>query len=494
MPGGSLILALDQGTTSSRAMLVDERCGVLAMASQELPQSYPQPGWVEQDPRLLVATIREATEQALRLAGARPEDIAAIGITNQRETTVLWRRHGAAVHPAIVWQDRRTASRCDQLRAEGRAGWIQEKTGLVPDPYFSATKLEWLLDHVPGVRDEAERGALRFGTVDSWLIDALTEGAVHRSDRTNASRTMLWNLRGERWDPELLELFGIPETLLPEVLPSAGSFGSEATLSRRGIPITGVAGDQQAALAGQSGWSAGVAKNTYGTGCFLLLHTGPQAPRSGTGLLTTAACGSGPEPAYAVEGSVFVAGAAVQWLRDELGLIRTAAETESLARSVPDSGGVYLVPAFTGLGTPYWDPHARGTIVGLTRGTSRAHLVRATLEGIALQVCDVVQAMAETGAPPVCLRVDGGASANDFLMQLQADLLGIPVERAAVTETTALGAAFLAGIGAGLWNEADVRAMWRADRVFEPRMSADQRDSILMDWRRAVERSRDWAR
>ncbi len=486
----SHVLALDQGTTSSRAMLVDAEGRVTAVAGVELPQSYPRPGWVEHDPAQLLGTTLAAAGQVLGQSGVGPADLAAIGITDQRETTLLWRRSdGRPLHPAIVWQDRRTADRCARLREEGRADRVTDATGLLPDPYFSATKLEWLLDHVPGAREQAEAGELAFGTVDTWLLWHLTEGRVHRTDRTNASRTMLWSLREERWDPEMLALFRIPEALLPEVLPSAAEFGAETRITGRGVPVAGVAGDQQAALFGQAGWEPGLAKNTYGTGCFLLLNTGGEPVRATHGLLSTAACAPDGGRAYAVEGSVFVAGAAVQWLRDGLGLVRDAAETEALARSVPDSGGVFVVPAFTGLGAPYWDPHARGTIVGLTRGTGRAHLVRATLEAIALQVCDVVDAMAESGGAPRTLRVDGGASANDFLMQLQADLLGIPVERAAIRETTALGAAYLAGLGSGFWTRDDLSRLWRADRVFEPAMPDEERQALRAGWKRAVARA-----
>jgi glycerol kinase len=493
MRSGDYILALDQGTTSSRALLVDAEGRVAGAAAEEFPQLYPQPGWVEHDPAAIWGSQRAAMERLLQEQSLPEGAIAAVGITNQRETTLLWRRaDGRPLHDAIVWQDRRTSARCDRLRAEGRTEWLQGKTGLLPDPYFSGTKLEWLLDHVPGARAQAEAGELAFGTVDSWLLWQLTGGAVHRTDRTNASRTLLWNLREERWDAELLELFRIPESVLPEVAPSAADFG-DASLAGRAVSLRGVAGDQQAALFGQAAREPGAAKNTYGTGCFLLLHTGVRAPMPGAGLLATAACGADGGVAYAVEGSVFVAGAAVQWLRDGLGLISSAAETEALARSVPDTGGVYMVPAFTGLGAPYWDARARGTIVGLTRGTSRAHLVRATLESIALQTCDLVDAMTEAGGSLTSLRVDGGACENDFLMQRQADLLGIPVERAAVRETTALGAAYLAGIGCGLWSPAAVAGMWKADRIFEPNLSADERAATRAGWRRAVERARDWS-
>ncbi|MBM3947530.1 MAG: glycerol kinase GlpK, partial [SAR202 cluster bacterium] len=479
MAVSSYILALDQGTTSSRALLVDSGGAVRGVAAQEFPQHFPRPGWVEHDPEEIWESQRAAMEQVLAETGVSPSEIAAIGVTNQRETTLAWRRSdGRPIYPAIVWQDRRTADRCAALRAGGDADLIRERTGLVTDPYFSGTKLAWLLEHVPGARAAAEAGDLAFGTVDTWLLAKLTGRAVHRTDRTNASRTLLWNLREERWDPELLVLFGIPPAVLPEVAPSVAEFG----VSELGPPICGVAGDQQAALFGQAGWGAGIAKNTYGTGCFLLLHTGDAAPPPPPGLLATAACDPSGGLAYAVEGSVFIGGAAVQWLRDGLGLIGSAAETEALACSVPDTGGVYVVPAFAGLGAPYWDASARGTIVGLTRGTTRAHLVRATLEAVALQCLDVVEAMSAAGVRPQALRVDGGASENQFLMQFQADVLGIPVERAAVRETTALGAAYLAGLGAGVWSPGDLDRLWRADRVFEPRMSADARESIRTGW------------
>jgi len=482
-----LLLALDQGTTSSRALLLGEDGTLVGLAAEPYPQLYPQPGWVEHDPLAIWETQRRSLERALAAARVTPGDVTALGITNQRETTLLWsRRDGKPLHNAIVWQDRRTAPRCAALRAEGRAEWLHERTGLLPDPYFSATKLEWLLDHVPGARARAEAGELAFGTVDTWLVWQLTGGARHVTDRTNASRTLLWNLRDERWDPDLLALFRIPESLLPEVLPSAARFGE----TTNGIPITGIAGDQQAALFGQAGWEPGLAKNTYGTGCFLLLNTGATPAAAPEGLLATAACAADGGPAYAIEGSVFVAGAALQWLRDELGLIATAAESEAVAALVPDSGGVFVVPAFTGLGAPYWDAEARGAIVGLTRGSGRAHLVRATLESIAYQTWDLVEAMAASGVAPRALRVDGGACDNDFLMQLQADVLGIPVERAAFRETTALGAAFLAGLGSGHWSPARLAGLWRSDRVFEPAMSADRRAALRAGWLEAVARVR----
>ena len=489
MPHRSLILALDQGTTSSRAVLVDDTGAIRGTAAQELTQSYPQPAWVEHDPIELWESQQIVMKRVLAGVGASAADVAAIGITNQRETTLLWRRSdGQPLHPAIVWQDRRTALRCARLLEEGRAARILDRTGLLPDPYFSATKLEWLLQQVPGARAAAEAGELAFGTVDAWLLWNLTGGAVHATDRTNASRTLLWNLREERWDADLLHLFDVPRSVLPQVHGSTAQFGETAD----GIPICGVAGDQQAALFGQAGWDPGAAKNTYGTGCFLLSNVGDAAPPP-AGLLTTAACGPGGRDAYALEGSVFIAGAAVQWLRDGLELIHNAAISEAIACSVTDSGGVYVVPAFTGLGAPHWDPNARGTIVGLTRGTGRAHLVRATLESIAFQVMDVVDAMAAEGVPLRSLRVDGGASANDFLMQFQADLLNIPVERSAVRETTALGAAYLAGLGCGLWKQADLDHFWHADRVFEPHMSRERRAELRAGWQKAVERAKDWA-
>jgi glycerol kinase len=490
----AVVLALDQGTTSSRALLVDLNGRILHSAGEPLTQHFPQPGWVEHDPTEIWQGLRTCIERVLAESGIASERVAAVGITNQRETTLLWRRDtGQPLHPAIVWQDRRTSDRCARLRGEGRTEQIQARTGLLPDPYFSATKLEWLLDHVPNARLMAEAGELAFGTVDSWLLWQLTGGKVHASDRTNASRTLLWNLREERWDPELCQLFNVPESVLPKVYGSAEVVGQVAdALLPRQPPICGIAGDQHAALFGQAGWGSGVAKNTYGTGCFLLVNTGDEAVRATHGLLSTAACGPGGGRSYAVEGSVFVAGAAVQWLRDGLGIISSAEESEALARSVPDSGGVFVVPAFTGLGAPYWDPNARGTIVGLTRGTGRAHIVRATLEAIALQTAEVVEAMADAGCEVKTLRVDGGASANDFLMQLQADLLGILVERSAVLETTALGAAYLAMLGAGLRTQSDLETLWRPDRVFEPRWSEDQRQSLLHGWKRAVERSREW--
>jgi len=472
-----MILALDQGTTSSRAILFDEAGEIRALAQKEFRQFYPQPGWVEHDPMEIWRTQSETASHAIG-----NEQVDAIGITNQRETTVVWdRTTGEPIYPAIVWQDRRTAAECDRLKAEGRAEWIAAKTGLIPDAYFSATKLRWLLDHVSGARAKAERGELAFGTIDTWLIWKLTEGVRHVTDPTNASRTLLFDLHRQAWDDELLKLFDIPRSILPEVLPSSGDFG-ETTLFGKAIPIRGVAGDQQAALFGQQCLSPGMAKNTYGTGCFLLMHTGETPVRSQNQLLTTAAISLGDSPAYALEGSVFIAGAAIGWLRDGLKLIQTAEEIDPLARSVPDNGGVYFVPAFAGLGAPHWDPHARGLIHGLTRGTTAGHLARATLEAIAYQTADVLRAMEkDSGIELTQLRADGGAARCDFLLQFQADLLGVPVVRPHVTETTALGAAQLAGLPPGTW---------KAERRFEPSMEVSQREALLAGWREALRRTR----
>ncbi len=488
--GRDFVIALDQGTTSSRAIVVDRSGRLVAVESEELAQHYPAPGWVEHDPAEIWTSQRVAMDRALAASGLSAGEIAAVGITNQRETTLLWnRRTGEPVGRAIVWQDRRTAARCDQLRAAGHEQSIRDRTGLVLDPYFSATKLEWMLREIPGAQSAAANGELAFGTVDTWLVWRLTGGRVHATDPTNASRTLLYSLDAGRWDAELLREFGLPTGVLPEIRPSAGEFGC---VEGTGWPIRGVAGDQQAALFGQAATSAGLGKNTYGTGCFLLVHSGSDRPTPPPGLLATAACAADGGPAFALEGAVFVAGAAIQWLRDGLGLIRSAADSESIAAEVPDTGGVTVVPAFTGLGAPYWDPYARGTIVGLTRGTGRAHIVRATLESIAHQVGDLVEAMSAGGTSPATLRVDGGASDNDLLMQMQADLLGIPVERAAIRETTAMGAAFLAGLGAGLWAPDDLPRLWKCDRVFLPTISADERAARRHEWARAVERARGW--
>ncbi|MGE3961719.1 MAG: glycerol kinase GlpK [Dehalococcoidia bacterium] len=491
MPGH--ILALDQGTTSSRAMVIDDRGQVRGLAQHEFPQSFPQPGWVEHDPREIWTSQLLAAREALARSGVRAGEIAAIGITNQRETTLIWdRATGEPIHPAIVWQSRQTAPICEEWRGRGLAELVAATTGLVIDAYFSASKVRWLLDAVPGARERAERGELAFGTVDSWLAWQLTGGA-HVTDETNASRTMLYDIGARTWSAELLAAFDVPAALLPEVLPSSGDFGSaRAEILGAAIPIRGVAGDQQAALFGQGCVRPGDAKNTYGTGCFLLSNTGPTPPRSRHGLLGTVAASSD-GPAYALEGSVFVAGAAVQWLRDGLGLIATAAESEAVAQSVADTGGVYLVPAFAGLGAPYWDEEARGALVGLTRGTERAHVVRATLEAIAYQSADLVACVeADAGTRLGALRVDGGATHNGFLMQFQADILGIPVHRPKNLEVTALGAAGLAGIGAGVWAGAAefVDATTSDLDVFEPRMPESERAERVGGWRAAVERTR----
>ena len=490
------VLALDQGTTSSRSLLFDVDGQVVAIAQREFTQHFPSPGQVEHDALEIWQTQRATLDEVLTRAGARVTDIAAIGITNQRETTVIWdRATSQPIAPAIVWQDRRTSARCSALRAAGAEPEVTRRTGLLLDPYFSATKIAWLLDNVPGARARAERGELAFGTIDSWLVWQLTAGRHHVTDRTNASRTALLNVHTGDWDATMLELFGVPRTLLPRVLPSSFAPQLQARIDDREIPITGIAGDQQAALFGQACRHAGLAKNTYGTGCFMLLDTGDQPLCSTHRLLTTMAC-SDDGPRYALEGSVFVGGAVVQWLRDGLGIITKASEVEALATSVPDHGGVYCVPAFTGLGSPHWDPDARGLIVGLTRGTTRAHIARAALESIAFQSAELLQAMqADVATPLREMRVDGGAARNDFLMQFQADLLGVPVLRPKVTETTAQGAAFLAGLGAGFWRSADeIDRLWQLERRFEPRMPRAQAEARLHDWSRAVERARAWDR
>jgi glycerol kinase len=492
------ILALDQGTSGSTALVVDAEGAVLARGYAELPQHYPEPGWVEHDPDAIWSTVEAAARQALAEAGIAPAAIAAIGITNQRETTLLWdRRTGAPVHRALVWQDRRTAGLCDRLRAEGVEPLVRARTGLLLDAYFSGTKIRWLLDHVPGARARAGRGELAFGTVDTWLLWKLTGGRVHATDATNASRTLCLDLRRGVWDGEMLKVLDIPEELLPRVVPSSGVIAETAALGwlPAGVPIAGVAGDQHAALFGQACHEPGAAKNTYGTGCFLLLNTGAEPVASTRGLVTTIAWRIGARTTYALEGSVFIAGAALQWLRDGLGILRSAAESEALAASVPDTGGVYLVPAFVGLGAPYWDPYARGTIVGLTRGTTAAHLVRAALEAIAFQSHDVLEAMAaEADVATPSLRVDGLGAGNDFLCQFQADVSGVRVERPRVVDTTALGAAYLAGLGVGLWPSLPaVAAHCTIDRTFAPRMEAAERAGRIGAWHRAVDRARAWA-
>lgn len=487
------ILALDQGTTSSRAIVFDHDGSIRAIAQREFRQIFPQSGWVEHDANEIWQTQLETAQAALKKAGLGAADIAGIGITNQRETTLLWdRKTGQPIHNAIVWQDRRTASFCDGLKAAGHAAEVQERAGLVIDAYFSGSKLRWLLDNVPGARARAERGELAFGTIDSWLVWKLTNGERHIIDVSNASRTMLYNLRGH-WDDELLNMLGVPRSVLPEVRSSSEVYGQTSVLGSP-IEIAGIAGDQQAALFGQNCFERGLAKNTYGTGCFMLMNIGTKPQISRNRLLTTVAWRIGDTTEYALEGSVFIGGAAVQWLRDGLGIIKSSAEVEALAASVPDSGGVYLVPAFAGLGAPHWDQYARGVIAGITRGTSAAHIARAALEGIAFQVADVLEVMkVDSGIPMNGLRVDGGASANDLLMQFQADILQVPVVRPTVIETTALGAAYLAGLAVGFWKDREeVSRGWRAERTFEPRMSADEAAHRRSRWQQALDRAREW--
>ena len=492
------ILALDQGTTSSRALLFDRSGEILATSRREFTQHFPQPGWVEHDAleiwqtQCLVAA--EAIAQSTLVAG----DIGAIGITNQRETTVLWdRANGLPLAPAIVWQDRRTADFCDALKRGGLETTIRKKTGLVIDAYFSATKLNWLLEHIPGARQRAMHGELAFGTIDSWLIWQLTAGKVHATDVSNASRTMLFNIHTLSWDDELLRAMDIPRSVLPKIVSSSEIIGETACENLpRGIPISGVAGDQQAALFGQACHRRGMAKNTYGTGCFMLMNTGDTPVVSQHKLIATVAWRLDGKPAqYALEGSVFVAGAAVQWLRDGLGIIEKSSDVEALAASVPDTGGVMLVPAFAGLGAPYWDPHARGAILGLTRGSTRAHIARAALESIAFQSAELAGAMREdAGVPLAELRVDGGASVNDFLMQFQADLIGVDVVRPKITETTALGAAYLAGLAVGFWKtQEEIASLWATDRTFVPKLSREESGARIAAWRHAVDRAKNWA-
>ena len=491
------VLALDQGTTSSRAIAFGPDGRILSAAQQEFRQIFPHPGWVEHDADEIWRTQRDVASQALASAGLRAGDVAAIGITNQRETTVLWERAtGRPMAHAIVWQDRRTASRCDALRQAGHEPLFAAKTGLLLDAYFSGTKLEWLLEHVAGARERAERGELAFGTVDSWLAWNLSGGAAHVTDVSNASRTLLFNIHTLDWDDELLAILGIPRAVLPRVVASSGTVAATRCEGLpNGIALAGIAGDQQAALFGQACHQPGMAKNTYGTGCFLLMNTGTRPAASRNRLLTTVAWQRRGNTAYALEGSVFIAGAAIQWLRDGLGIVERASDMDALAATVPDGGGVYFVPALSGLGAPYWDPHARGTIVGITRGTTRAHLARATLEAIAFQSAELIEAMsADAGIALTQLRVDGGATASNLLMQMQADLLGVPVVRPKITETTALGAAYLAGLAVGFWkSEDEIAAMWSRDRIFEPTLSRDAAAARLAEWKRAVERSRGWA-
>ena len=508
------ILALDQGTTSSRAIVFDHDGAVRSLAQKEFTQIFPQAGWVEHDPREIWASQIGVAVEALARAQLRSTDIAAIGITNQRETTIVWDREtGEPIHNAIVWQDRRTADFCERLKADGAGEVIQAKTGLLIDAYFSASKIRWILDHVPGARARATGGTLAFGTVDTWLAWKLTNHGCHVTDVSNASRTMLFNIHTLQWDGELLEIFDIPPAMLPQVQLSSEVYGevggggqeprfggqaphtsSGAPVPLSGVPIAGIAGDQQAALFGQMCLKPGMSKNTYGTGCFLLQNIGATPTRSERRLVTTVAWQIGGRTEYALEGSVFIGGAVVQWIRDGLGLVRTAADIEALAASVADNGGVYLVPAFAGLGAPHWDPYARGTIVGMTRGTSAGHIARAALESIAYQVADLLDAMAaDAGIPLAELRVDGGAATNNALMQFQADLLGVPVVRPAVTETTALGAAYLAGLAVGYWPSVDaITGQWRVDRRFEPSMSRTTATALRERWSAALERAKGW--
>jgi glycerol kinase len=493
----SYILAFDQGTTSSRAIVFDHQGRILSVAQKEFEQIFPRPGWVEHDPDEIWSSQAGVAAEAVTRARLDSGDIAAIGITNQRETAVVWnRRTGEPVHNAIVWQDRRTAGLCDRLKEQGHEPLIRRKTGLLIDSYFSGTKVRWILDNVEGARAAAERGELCFGTVDSWLIWKMTGGRLHVTDATNASRTLLYDIHTGDWDDELLEILQVPRSMLPEVRSSSEVYGDTAGhLFARPIPIAGIAGDQQAALFGQRCTERGMVKNTYGTGSFMLLNTGTEAVPSQHNLVTTVAWKIGDRTEYALEGSVFITGAVVQWLRDGLQIIRASGDVERLAASVPDNGGVYLVPAFAGLGAPHWDPYARGTIVGITRGTTMAHFARAALEGIAYQVADVLDAMQkDSGIDIRQLRVDGGAAANDLLLQFQADILGVPAVRPRVLETTALGAAYLAGLAVGYWEDQQaINEQWQQDRAFEPQMEAAEAATLREGWRRALERSREWA-
>jgi glycerol kinase len=492
------LLALDQGTTSSRAIVFDAAGEIIEIAQREFKQHFPKPGWVEHDPEEIWTSQRDVAVEALKVAKVAPSDVAAIGITNQRETVVVWDRStGKPIHRAIVWQDRRTAADCDRLRADGREPKVHKKTGLLLDPYFSGTKVAWILDNVSGARTAAEKGQLAFGTIDTWLIYRLTGGRVHVTDASNASRTLLMNIHTGDWDDELLQILGVPQSMLPEIRSSSEIYGEAGAVPElKGISIAGIAGDQQAALFGQACFQPGMAKNTYGTGCFMLMNTANEAVDSKNKLLTTVAWKLGNELVYALEGAVFVGGAVVHWLRDGLGIIKTSADVEKLAHSVPDSGDVYVVPAFTGLGAPHWDPYARGAIVGITRGTTAAHIARAAIDSIALQVADLAGAMHSDASSPLKeLRVDGGASVNNAMLQYQADIMQLPVVRPKVTETTALGAAYLAGLAAGVWKHADeIGHHWQVDRRFEPRMSADQAESLRTRWHEAVERSRHWSK
>ncbi len=486
------IIALDQGTTSSRCILFNREGKMCSIAQKEFSQIYPKPGWVEHDPMEIWSSQLSVMAEAMSKIGVCGEQIAGIGITNQRETTIVWnKKTGEPVHHAIVWQCRRTADRMIQLEKEGLDQTIRQRTGLIPDAYFSATKIEWILEHVPEAREQAERGDLLFGTVDTWLIWKLTGGKVHVTDYTNASRTMLFDIHTLQWDSELLDYFHIPASMLPQVRPSSEIYGyTDKSLTGTKIPISGIAGDQQAALFGQCCFEAGELKNTYGTGCFLLMNTGPKPVTSENGLLTTLAASPNETPQYALEGSVFVAGAAIQWLRDEMGLIQTAAQSETCCRNVQDTAGVYVVPAFTGLGAPYWNAKARGISTGLTRGAGKNHIVRATVESMAYQVYDLVQVMKQdSGLPITALKTDGGASANDFLLQFQADILGADVYRPSCIETTALGAAYLSGLAVGYWKDLDdVQKNWALSKRFEARMEEETRKRLLDGWKKAVAR------
>ena len=488
------IVALDQGTTSSRAIVFDHEQNIVAVGQKEFKQIYPQPGWVEHDPMEIWATQYGVLQEALIKAGITLADVAGIGITNQRETTIVWEKDtGKPIYNAIVWQCRRTADLCDQLKEEGWADYIRETTGLVIDAYFSATKISWILDHVPGARERAEKGELLFGTVDTWLVWKLTGGAVHVTDYTNASRTMLYNIRDLKWDEKLLERFRIPVCMLPEVRNSSEIYGYVQSEGAQ-VPVAGIAGDQQAALFGHACFERGSAKNTYGTGCFLLMNIGKQYIASKNGLVTTIAATINDEVEYALEGSIFVGGAVIQWLRDEMRLIETAAESEKYALELSDNGGVYLVPAFVGLGAPYWDMYARGSVFGLTRGTGRSHMIRAALEAIAYQTNDVLQAMVEdSGLSLTELKVDGGACRNNFLMQFQADIINCAVKRPAITETTALGVAYLAGLAVGYWNsKEEIAQRWHVEQQFVPEMEAEVREENCRGWRKAVDKAMNW--
>jgi glycerol kinase len=489
------VLAIDQGTTGSTALVIDRDGRVVGRATEEFTQHYPQPGWVEHDPEEIWRVSLEVIGSALAEAGLADGDLRAVGITNQRETTVVWdRATGEPLHRAIVWQSRQTADICQEIRNQGLEAMIIERTGLVVDPYFSGSKVKWILDHYPDARPRAEAGELAFGTIDTWMLYKLTGGEVLATEPTNASRTLLYDIRELAWDPELLEIFGVPEAMLPDVMPSSGVFGTTVPAGALpgGVPVAGMAGDQQAALYGQGCWQPGMVKNTYGTGCFVVLNTGSELQRSSCGLLTTVCCDAHGGTAYALEGSVFTTGAAIQWLRDEMGLIGSAVETEKVAARVQDTQGVYMVPAFAGLGAPYWDMDARGAIVGLTRGTGRDQIIRATLDSIAYQTRDVVDAMNCDGSATVHeLRADGGAAANNRLMQFQADILGVPVVRPQLLETTAAGSAFLAGLGVGMWRDPEeLEGAWREDRRFEPGMEEAERDRLYRGWCGAVERVR----